>query len=100
WLGRNRQKRILRRPRDVVLNLRDQRRHKIEVLVNVGKLIQQLHHAVIVFQCMEAYPGQAVFAGHQILVERLVLMPEKDKTQGGHERKFSLAWGFGTVGST
>ena len=98
-LGRHVQKRILRRARNVILNLRDQRRHQIEVLVDVGKLIQQFHHAVIIFERMQAHPGQAIFAGHQILVERLVLMPEKNQTQGGHGWKVSLAWGFGCQGA-
>ncbi len=86
-LGRYVQKRILRRPRNVILNLRDQRRHQIEVLVYIGKLLQQLHHAVIILQTVQAYPGHAILAGHQILIERLVLMPEKDETQGGHGEK-------------
>ena len=40
----------------VVLNLRDQRRDKIEGLVNVGKLVQQFDHAVVVFEGMQAAP--------------------------------------------
>jgi len=84
WLGRNFEKRILRRPRHIILNLRDERRHQIEVLVDVGKLIQQLHHAVVILERVQAHPRQAIFTGHQILVERLVLVPEKNQTQGGH----------------
>ena len=78
------QKRILRRSRHIILNLHHQRRHQIEVLMNVRKLVQQLHHAVIVFERVQPHPGQAIFAGDQILVERLVLVPEKDDAQGRH----------------
>jgi hypothetical protein len=34
---------------------------------------------------MQAHPRQAIFARHQILIERLVLVPEEDETQGGHD---------------
>ena len=59
-LGHHIQKRILRRPLHVVLNLRHQRRHNVKVLVNVRKLIQQLHHTVVVFQGVQPHPRQAV----------------------------------------
>src|SRR5260370_21066759 len=42
---------------------------------------------------MQAHPGQAIFASHQILIERLVLVPEEDETQGGHERKCQSSMG-------
>ena len=78
------EKRILRRSRNVILNLRDQRGHQIEVLVNIGKLVQQLHHPVIILERVQPRPRQTVFARHQILVKRLVLMPEKNQPQSGH----------------
>ncbi len=93
-LGGHLKKRILRRPRNVVLNLNDQRRHQIEVLVNIGKLIQQLHHAVVVLEGMQAHPRQAILARHQILVKGLVLVPEKDETQGGHGWKSQSSMGI------
>ena len=49
-----------------------------------GKLVQQFDHAVIVFESVQTYPGQTVFAGNQILVKRLVLMPEKNDAEDGH----------------
>ena len=84
WFRRYVKKWILRRPRDIILDLRDQRRHQIEILVNGGKLIQHLHHAVIIFQRMQTHPGQAVLARDQILVKGLVLMPEKNQAEDRH----------------
>jgi hypothetical protein len=57
--------------------LHDQRRHHVEGDAHVGKLPQQRHHAVVVLQPMQPDPGEDVFAGHQILVERLVHVPEE-----------------------
>ena len=86
-LGRLRshlQKRILRGARNIILNLRDQRWHQVEGLMDVGKLVQQFHHAVIVFQRMQAHPRQAIFACDQILVKGLVLVPKNDDAKSGH----------------
>ena len=80
----NHQERVLRRARNVIFNLHHQRRNEIEVLMNVGEFIQQLHHAVIVFERVQAHPRQAIFACDQIFIKRLVLMPKKDDTQGRH----------------
>jgi hypothetical protein len=33
---------------------------------------------------VQSNPGQAIFAGYQVLVERLVLVPEKNQTQSRH----------------
>ena len=99
-LGGHTQKGILRRARHVILNLRDQRRHQVEVLVHVGKLIQQFHHAVIVFQGMQPHPRQAVLAGDQILVQGLVLMPEQDQAEGRHGWKAQDSMAFGAAGGT
>ena len=62
---------------DIILYLRDQRRNQIEGLMDIGKFVQQLHHAVIILQGVEAHPGQAVLAGDQVLVKRLVLVPQE-----------------------
>ncbi len=83
-LGCDIQERILCRPGNVILNLHHERRHKIEVLMNLRKLIQQLHHAVIVFEPVQSRPRQAVFARDQVFIKRLVLMPKKDDAQDGH----------------
>jgi hypothetical protein len=44
-------------------------------LVDVGKLIQQLDHPIVVFEGVQAYPGKAIFSGDQVLVKRLMLVP-------------------------
>ena len=81
-----RQERIVSSPRYIVFNLGDQRRNDIESLVDLGELVQQLDHPVVIFQSVKPYPGKAVFSGDQILVKRLMLVPEYDNTQDGHER--------------
>ena len=83
-LGGDIQKRIARASGHIILDLRNQGRHQIEGLMDVGKLVQQFDHAVIVFQRMQAHPGQPVLARDQILVIRLVLMPEYNHAQNGH----------------
>jgi hypothetical protein len=83
-LGRDIQERIQRRPGNIILYLDHQRRHKIEVLMNLRKLIQQLHHSVIVFERVQSRPRQAILAGDQVFIKRLVLMPKKDDAQDGH----------------
>ena len=52
--------------------------------MNVGKLIQQFHHAVVVLERVQSHPWQTVFTANQVLVKRLVLMPEKNDTQRWH----------------
>src|SRR5579863_6778766 len=68
----------------VVLQLRDQRGDEVEGLVDVGKLIQQLDHAVIIFEGVQSNPRQTVLAGNQIFVVRLMLVPENDDAQCRH----------------
>ena len=58
----NPQKRVMRGAGDVILNLGDERGDEVKRLVDVGKLVQQFDHAVIVFECVETHPGQAIFA--------------------------------------
>ena len=84
WHGRDPQEWILCRPVRIVLNLHHQRRHQIEILMDVGKLVQQLHHAVIVFERVQPRPRQTIFPRNQILIKRLVLMPKKNDAQGRH----------------
>ena len=84
-LGRHSQKRILRRPVNIILNLHHQRRHQVEVLMNIGKFVQQLHHPVVVLERVQPRPRQTIFARDQILIKRLVLMPKKNDAQGRHD---------------
>ena len=87
--GGNLKERVASRAGHVVLYLRDQRRDKIEGLVNVGKLVQQFDHAVVVLERMQPHPGQPVLAGDQVLVKRLMLVPQNYDAQNGHEREIS-----------
>src|SRR5271169_4837759 len=45
--------------------------------MDAGKLLRQLHHAVVVLQGMQPYPGKAILAGDHVFVERLVHVPEQ-----------------------
>jgi FMN phosphatase YigB (HAD superfamily) len=58
--------------------------------MHLRELVQQLHHPVVVFQGMEARPGQAILPRHQVFVERLVLVPQDDYSQLGHDFRFRL----------
>src|SRR6266850_978860 len=53
--------------------------------MDVREFIQQFHHAVIILECMHAHPGQTVLAGHQVLVEGLMHMPQKYEADFSHE---------------
>src|SRR5579864_606907 len=88
------QKRILRASGDVVLDLRDQRRYQVEVLMNLREFVQQFDHSVVVLQCMQPHPGQTVFPRYQVLVKRLVLVPEKNYAQHGHGIRHSSPIGI------
>ena len=68
---------IVRVARDVILNLGHQRRNKVEVLMDLGKLVQQLHHSVVVLEGVQPDPGKAILAGDHVFVERLVHVPEQ-----------------------
>jgi hypothetical protein len=44
--------------------------------VDVGKLLQQSDHAVVVLEGVHTHPRQAVLTGDQIFVKRLMLVPQ------------------------
>ncbi len=71
------EERIVRLAGDIVLNLRHQRRHQIEVLMDARELVQQLDHAVIVLQRMQPHPRQAILARHHVFVKRLMHVPQQ-----------------------
>ena len=58
--------------------------------MDLWKLVQQLHHPVVVFQGMQASPGQAILSRHQVFVKGLVLVPQNDHAQLGHDLRFHL----------
>ncbi len=88
--ARHQQERVLRLSRNVILNLQDQRWHEVECLMHLGKFIQQLHHPVVVLQGMQPRPGQPVLPGHQVFIERLMLMPQDDNSHLRHDLGFPL----------
>ncbi len=63
------------------LQLDQQRRHQVERDADIGKLPQQRHHPVVVLQGVQPDPGQDVLVRHQVLVERLVHVPQ-DRDSG------------------
>ena len=69
---------------NVILNLRYQRWDEVESLVNIGKLIQQFHHAVVIFQRMQTNPGKTIFTRNQIFIKRLMLVPKDNDAQSCH----------------
>ncbi len=88
-LACNFEERVSRHSSHVVLYLSDQGRDQVKSLVNAGKLVQQLDHAVVILEGMQPHPGQPVAAGDQVLVKRLMLVPENYDAQNGHERDIS-----------
>ena len=58
--------------------------------MDFGELIQQLDHTVVVFERVQANPGQAVFTRDQIFVERLMLVPKNDYTHDWHSQQVLL----------
>src|ERR1700722_189739 len=71
------QKWIGRRARCVLLILHDHRRYQVEGLVHGGKILQHFHHSVVILQRVKARPRQAIFTEHQVLIQRLVHVPNK-----------------------
>ena len=61
----------------VLGHLRHHGRHQVEGLTDLGKLLQHLHHAVVVLQRVHACPGEFVLAGNQVLIEGLVHVPQE-----------------------
>ena len=74
-LERHLQKRIDRLARRIFGHLHHHRRHQVEGLADVGKLLQHLDHAVVVLERVHARPGQLVLARDQVLIKRLVHVP-------------------------
>ena len=67
---------IARAARGKRLELHEQRRHEVERHLDVGKLPQERHHAVVVLQGVQPDPRQDVLARGQVLVKGLVHVPE------------------------
>src|SRR2546430_3180556 len=58
------------------LQLNQQRGHEVEGDPDLGKLLQERHHAVVILQRVQPDPRQEMLASGQIFVEGLVHVPE------------------------
>ena len=67
-------------------DLDQQRGHQVERHADRGEFAQQRYHAPVIFKGVQADPRKDVLAGHQILVERLMHMPEE--RDAGHNAVF------------
>src|ERR1039457_4018538 len=45
--------------------------------MDLRELAQQLHHPVVILECMEPDPGKAILARDHVFVERLVHVPQE-----------------------
>jgi hypothetical protein len=59
------------------LELHEQGRHEVEREPHVRELAEQRRHPVVVLQRVQAHPRQDVLPRHQVLVERLVVVPQQ-----------------------
>ena len=59
------------------LDLHDERRHEVERDADAGELLEQGHHAPVVLDGVQPDPRQDVLAGGEILVIRLVHVPQQ-----------------------
>ena len=57
--------------------LHEEGRHEVEREAHVRKLAQQRRHPVVVLERMQADPRQDVLPCHQVLIERLVMVPQQ-----------------------
>src|SRR5690348_15463521 len=63
--------------------------------MNFREVFEDLHHAVVVLQCVHSRPGQPIFSGHQVLVKGLVHVPKKADVDMWHQRAKKLRTGAG-----
>jgi hypothetical protein len=58
------------------LNLHQQRWHQVEGNAHAREFAQQRHHAPVILGCVQPHPRQHVLARREILVVRLVHVPQ------------------------
>ena len=68
---------VTRLPRRERLELDEQRRHQVERHLERGELARERHHAPVVLERVQPHPRQDVLAGGEVLVERLVHVPQQ-----------------------
>ena len=59
------------------LDLPDERRHQVERDTNAREFVEHRYHAPVVLDGVQADPRQDVLAGGEILVVRLVYVPQE-----------------------
>src|SRR5271166_1894806 len=67
----------MRLPGNIILDLGDQRRNEVEVLMDMGKLVQEFHHPIVVLEGMEPDPREPILARDHVLVKGLVHVPKQ-----------------------
>ena len=70
--------------RGVLGHLRHHGGHQVESLVDLREVLQDSGHAEIVLEGVHARPGQLILAGNQVLVIRLVHVPQEAQMNLGH----------------
>ena len=84
WLEGDVEERVVGLAARVFFDLHHHGGHQVEGLFDLRKFFKDLHHAVVVFEGMHAGPGEAVLSCGQILVERLVHVPEEAQVDFRH----------------
>ena len=59
------------------VELDEQGRDQVERRLHAGELAQQRHHPPVILEAVQPHPRQDVLARHQVLVERLVHVPQQ-----------------------
>ena len=68
----------------ILLKLHDEGRDQVERDVDRRKILEHRNHAPVVLQGVQAYPGHAVVILSQVLVKRLVHVPQEHEVGLGH----------------
>ena len=71
--------------------LDEHRWNEIEGDFDIRELAQERHHAPVILQCVQSDPRKNVLAGNQILVERLMHVPEQSDARHNHQRPCARA---------
>jgi hypothetical protein len=83
-LQRRNQVRVMGFAAGVLVHLRHHGRHQVEGLSHIGEFAQDLDHAVVILEGVQTGPWQLVLAGGEILIERLVHVPEEAEINARH----------------
>ncbi len=88
---RDREKRVGRAVADIVVDLLQKGRHKVEGLMDVRKIGQQRRHIIIILDAVHADPGKDIRSRKVVLIVRLVHVPYKGygKRVIGHDTGMS-----------